>query len=58
MSRQGTSAAEDKGFEMSLDEAKEIVYRMPYDEWKAKYQTEATSAQQAAYKEARHRAPI
>jgi hypothetical protein len=43
---------------MSLDEAKEIVYGMPYDEWKARYQTEATPAQQAAYAEAKQHAPI
>ena len=29
--------------------AREIVYGMPYDDWKAKYQTEATADQQAAF---------
>ncbi|MDX1434596.1 MAG: DUF1244 domain-containing protein [Gammaproteobacteria bacterium] len=43
------AAAEDKGLEMSYDEAREIVYGMPYDEWKDKYQTEASAAQKAAY---------
>ncbi len=44
------AAAEDKGLEMDYDTAREIVYGMPYGEWKAKYQTEATPEQKAAYK--------
>ncbi|MEE8548053.1 MAG: DUF1244 domain-containing protein, partial [Alphaproteobacteria bacterium] len=32
------------------DEAREIVYGMPYDDWKAKYQTEATPEQMAKHK--------
>ena len=36
------AAAEEKGIEMSYDEAREIVYGMTYDEWKAKYQSEAS----------------
>ena len=47
------AAAEDRGIEMSYDEAREIVYGMPYDEWKARHQTEATPEQRAAY-EASH----
>ena len=47
------AAAEDRGMEMSYDDAREIVYGMPYDEWKAKHQTEATPEQRAAY-EATH----
>ncbi len=44
------AAAEDKGPEMDYDTAREIVYGMPYGDWKAKYQTEATPEQRAAYK--------
>lgn len=44
------AAAEEKGLDMDLDAAREIVYGMPYSEWKAKYQTEATDAQKAAFK--------
>jgi uncharacterized protein len=33
------TAAEERGVALSYDEAREIVYGMPYDEWKAKYQT-------------------
>ncbi len=47
------AAAEEQGLEMSYDEARETVYGMPYDEWQAKHQTEATPEQRAAY-EATH----
>ncbi|MEM9193099.1 MAG: DUF1244 domain-containing protein [Myxococcota bacterium] len=33
------AAAEDSGKELSYDEARELLYGMPYAEWKAKYQT-------------------
>lgn len=42
-------AAEDKGLTMSKDTSREIVYGMPYDDWKSKYQTEATEAQKATF---------
>ncbi len=32
------AAAEDKGVPLSDPEAREIVYGMPYDEWKQRYQ--------------------
>ncbi|MEX0347580.1 MAG: DUF1244 domain-containing protein [Rhizobiaceae bacterium] len=44
-------AAETAGVELSKDEAREIVYGMPYTEWRDKYQTEATPEQQKAFKE-------
>jgi len=43
------AAAEDKGIALDYEEARKIIYGMPYAEWKAKYQTEATQAQQAAF---------
>ncbi len=43
------SAAEDRGHELSYEDAREIVYGVPYSEWKDKYQVEATAEQQAAY---------
>ncbi len=43
------AAAEDRGIDMGLEEAREIVYGMPYDDWKAKYQTESSDAQREAY---------
>ena len=48
------AAAEDKGIEMDYEEAREIIYGMPYAEWKSKYQKEATPEQQAAF-ESRHK---
>ena len=43
------AAAEDKGIEMELEEAREIVYGMPYSEWKTKHQKEASIEQKAAF---------
>ena len=45
------AAAEERGLEMDYEQAREIVYGMPYAEFKAKYQTEATPEQKAAYAE-------
>ncbi len=42
-------AAGEHGIEMSKAEAREIIYGMPYDEWKRRYQKEATAEQLAAY---------
>lgn len=42
-------AADEKGLAMSKDESREIVYGMPYDEWRKRYQTEATAEQKAAF---------
>jgi hypothetical protein len=41
-------AADAKGVALSKDESRVAVYGMPYDEWKAKHQTEASAAQKAA----------
>ena len=48
------AAAEEKGVEIDYDQARERVYGMPYSDWKAKYQTEATPEQLAAF--AKHQA--
>lgn len=42
------AAAEERGIQMSYDEAREIVYGMPYDEWKNKHQSDASPEQRAA----------
>ena len=42
-------AAEARGLEMAKDESRERIYGMPYDEWKARHQTEASEAQRAAF---------
>lgn len=43
------TAAEEQGVKMDQAKAREIVYGMPYDEWKAKYQSEATPEQLARF---------
>jgi uncharacterized protein len=45
------AAAAEKGLDLDYDAAREIVYGMPYEEWKAKHQTEATAEQKAAFAE-------
>ena len=42
------AAADDLGVAMDLEDAREKVYGMTYDEWKANHQTEATPEQLAA----------
>ena len=42
-------AADAHGVQLSKDESRERVYGMPYDEWKAKFQREATPEQQSAF---------
>jgi len=42
-------AADAKGVPMSKDESREAIYGMPFDEWKAKYQKEASAEQKAAF---------
>lgn len=32
------AAAEEKGIKMDYEQAREIIYGMPYSEWKEKYQ--------------------
>ena len=49
LSRWYQEAANEVGQEMTKDEAREIIYGMPFAEWKEKYQTEATQEQKAAF---------
>jgi hypothetical protein len=46
-------AAEAKGLPMSKEESRALVYGMPYEEWRAKHQTEAPEQSQAAFKQGR-----
>ena len=48
------AAADDQGLEVSVDQAREMVYGMPYADWKAKYQTEASAEQKAAFEQGKH----
>ncbi len=47
-------AADAKGVVLSRDESRQAVYGMPYEEWKAKYQREASKEQQAAFEKSGH----
>jgi hypothetical protein len=42
-------AAEAEGVSLSKDESREIVYGMPYVEWQALHQTEASPQKKAAF---------
>ena len=42
-------AASAQGVILDKAAAREVIYRMPYDDWKALYQTEATPEQRAAF---------
>jgi uncharacterized protein len=48
-------AADAKGLAMSKDESRQAVYGMPFEEWKAKHQQEASPAQKAAFEKASHK---
>ena len=49
LSRWYQEAANERGIEMTKEEAREVYYGMPYDDWKAKNQTEADDAKKAAF---------
>lgn len=42
-------AANAAGLDMSKEESREIIYGMPYAEWQARHQTEASDAKKAAF---------
>ena len=42
-------AAEAAGIDVSKDESREIVYGMPYEDWKKLHQSEASAVQKAAF---------
>ncbi len=46
-------AAEAEGVTLSKDESREIIYGMPYAEWQAKHQIEASDAQKTAFEQNR-----
>lgn len=43
------AAADERQIDLSLDDAREVVYGMPYAEWKSQYQKETSPEQQAAF---------
>ncbi|KXG83844.1 DUF1244 domain-containing protein [Agrobacterium bohemicum] len=46
-------AAKDAGHDVSKDVAREMVYGMPYDQWKSLHQGETSEAQKAAFEQNR-----
>jgi hypothetical protein len=52
LSRWYREAAEAQGIGLADPDAREIVYGMPYKEWQAKYQKEASTEQKAAFTKA------
>ena len=46
-------AAEARGLPVSKDESRELVYGMPYDDWRQKYQNESSPAAKAAFEKNR-----
>ncbi|VXB79562.1 conserved hypothetical protein [Pseudomonas sp. 8AS] len=48
------AAADDLEVEVSVEQAREEIYGMPYAEWKDKYQKEASAEQQAAFAKGKH----
>jgi hypothetical protein len=53
LSRWYREAAEARGLTLADAQAREIVYGMPYDDWKAKYQREASADKKAAFEKNR-----
>ena len=45
LSKWYVTAAKERGMEISYEEARDLVYGMPYSQWKEKYQKEATKEQ-------------
>jgi hypothetical protein len=45
------SEAENRGLEMEYEEAREVLYGMPYAEWKSRHQKEATDEQKQVFLE-------
>ncbi len=49
LSKWYVAAATERGESIDYEAAREIVYGMPYSEWKERYQKEATAEQKATF---------
>lgn len=49
LSRWYMEAAQEAGQDMNKESAREIIYGMPFSEWKTQYQTEASADQKRAF---------
>jgi len=52
LSRWYQEAANERGIEMDKAQGREAFYGMPYDEWRARFQTEASTEKQEEFKKA------
>lgn len=50
LSKYYVAAAKEQDIDVSYEEARTHLYGMPYEQWKERYQSDATAEQQAAYK--------
>ncbi len=55
LSKWYVAAGADAGVPLELDAVREQVYGMPYDEWKAKHQKEASGDQKKAFDKSQHK---
>lgn len=46
------AAAQERGIDLSYEDAREIIYGMPYEQWKSRYQREASEEQKKAFEAA------
>ena len=53
LSRWYREAAEERGIELGDATAREIVYGMPYEEWKARHQAEASAARIGSFQKSK-----
>lgn len=49
LSKWYAAAAQERGVEMDYEQAREVIYKEPYADWKAKYQSEASSEKLAEF---------
>ncbi len=47
------AASEEAGVPMDYEQARTLIYGMPYEDWKARYQTEATAEQRSQFETSR-----
>jgi uncharacterized protein len=52
LSKWYAAAAKERGIDVDYEKAREVVYGMPYAEWKTKYQKEAGAEKVAAFDKA------
>lgn len=45
------NAANERGVDMNYDQAREVIYGMPFEQWKAKYQREASEEQKRQFEQ-------